>query len=70
MSFAGITAFKKNLDVLMSSETFKKADDSARLRMGGLLLRSKFGAGSFAVGVRELDVDEKQSQSYSNIAPK
>lgn len=44
MSFAGIVTFKKNLDTLMDSTAFKNADEGDRLKMGGCLLRSEFGA--------------------------
>lgn len=44
MSFAGILTFKKNLESLMDSEAFKKASDADRLRMGGALMRSSYGA--------------------------
>lgn len=44
MSFAGILTFKKNLEAVMDSEAFKKASDADRLRMGGALMRSSYGA--------------------------
>lgn len=47
MSFNGIRQFENNLRSLMGSDAFKKADDAERLRMGGALLRSKYGLGSF-----------------------
>jgi len=46
MSFAGIREFKENLDILMSSDAFKKASPGEQIEMGDRLLRSKFGIGS------------------------
>jgi hypothetical protein len=47
MSIAGIKQFSDNLDTLMESEAFKKADDTQRMVMGTRLLRSNYGVGSF-----------------------
>lgn len=44
MSFNGIAQFNRNLRLMMDSKAFKKADQGARMSMGGLLLRSKYGA--------------------------
>lgn len=46
-SFAGMTTFNANLNRLMESKTFKEADEVQKLQLGGLLLRSKYGIGSF-----------------------
>lgn len=43
MSFNGALIFKRNLEKLMASDAFKKADDAERLQLGGMLLRSKYG---------------------------
>ena len=43
MSYAGILKFKKNLDQLTTSESFKKSNDGERLKMGDRLLKSKYG---------------------------
>lgn len=43
MSLAGIHTFNENLNKLMNSEAFKKADESERLDWGYRLLNSKFG---------------------------
>lgn len=44
MSFNGIATFDKNLRALMASDAFKNANDAERLKLGGTLLRSGYGA--------------------------
>lgn len=44
MSMNGIAQFSKNLKTLMATERFKKADDGDRMRLGGTLMRSSYGA--------------------------
>lgn len=65
MSFAGILTFKKNLESLMDSDAFKRADDGERLRMGGSLLRSSYGACGMSV-VKQLmpEKDTNQGNTY------
>lgn len=43
MSFVGIQQFRENLDTLMESKAFKKANDGERIKMGVQLLRGKYG---------------------------
>lgn len=47
MSVNGLKQFDMNLRTLMESKSYKEADDVERIRMGGMLLRSKYGIGSF-----------------------
>ncbi|MCK5617719.1 hypothetical protein KAR91_88460 [Candidatus Pacearchaeota archaeon] len=46
MSLAGLGTYKANLDRMMSSEAFKRADDAERLEMGYRLLNSRYGLGT------------------------
>lgn len=61
MSFAGITTFRKNLNLVMESKAFKNSDDTGKLHIGGRLFFSKYGIGAyFGFGkVHELPKNEK-----------
>jgi hypothetical protein len=48
MSFNGIVTFEKNLRKLMDSDAFEKAKTAKRLQLAGMLMRSKYGLGSWA----------------------
>lgn len=47
MSINGIATFEKNLRVLMASDGFKNTPSDRQLQLGGILLRSRYGMGSF-----------------------
>jgi hypothetical protein len=47
MSFAGLEQFDRNLRAMMDSDAFKQADDSEKIGFGVLLMRSKYGLGSW-----------------------
>ena len=68
MSLAGITIFNTNLNKLMESKAFKEADGAQRLRLGGALLRSRYGIGSFfGFGtVHKLPEQEKSNTPAEN----
>lgn len=61
MSFNGIVQFEKNLRTMMDSDAFKKADDGERLRLGGTLMRSSYGARAISQP-KEL-VDDQESKA-------
>jgi len=54
MSLAGLNQFKENLDTLMKSEIFKKADDGKKWDLGYRFLNSKYGL-TFCGKVKKLE---------------
>lgn len=66
MSFAGVLTFKKNLEALMETKVFKEADSAQRLHLGGLLLRSRYGAPLIG-SIQELKVSSEDHVSVSSF---
>ena len=63
MSFAGIVAFKKNLDIVMDKT--KDMSDGERMKIGGMLLRSSYGACSTTV--KELKINDNKKAEANEL---
>jgi len=70
MSFNGIVQFNDNLNNLMESETFKKADDVKKFNLGYCLLKSKYGFGNLLGKVYKLNNNKQLKELQAELKAK